>query len=89
MPSSRVAGSLLHTMGLPELVTQSLPAYEQLALTLARRPDLLKSIKDKLKANRDNTPLFDTASFCRNLEASYTAMWRKAQLGQVKDELSA
>lgn len=86
---SRVAGSLLHTMGLPELVTHSLPAYEQLALTLARRPDLLTSIKEKLKANRENAPLFDTANFCRNLEASYTAMWRKAQLGQVKDELSA
>lgn len=86
---SRVAGSLLHTMGMPELVTHSLAAYEQLALTLARRPDLLASVKAKLRANRANTPLFDTAGFCKNLEATYTAMWRQAQLGQVKDEMSA
>ncbi len=86
---SRVAGSLLHTMGLPELVANSLPAYEQLAFTLASRPDILEAIKAKLKANRKNSPLFDTASFCRNLETTYSAMWRKAQLGLFKDELSA
>lgn len=86
---SRVAGSLLHTMGLPELVTHSLESYEQLALTLARRPDLLTDIKTRLRQNRANTPLFDTAGFCKNLEAIYTSMWRKAQLGDARDELGA
>lgn len=35
---SRVAGSLLHAIGLPELVTSSLADYEALALALARDP---------------------------------------------------
>ena len=33
---SRVAGSLLHAVGLPELVTSSLADYESLALAFAR-----------------------------------------------------
>ena len=36
--ASRVAGSLLHAIGLDELVTTSLDEYEALALRLAREP---------------------------------------------------
>src|SRR5262249_48430755 len=41
--ASRVAGSLLRAVGLPELVTGSLDDYETLALRLARDPALLSS----------------------------------------------
>lgn len=86
---ARVAASLLHTVGLPELVTHSLEDYEALALKLATQPELLAGIKARLAANRLSTPLFDTAGFCRNLEAIYTAMWRNTQLGGAQDALSA
>lgn len=86
---SRVAGSLLHTVGLPELVTDNLADYEALALRLARDPQALRALKDKLAAQRAHTPLFDTAGFCRNLEALYTAMWRQSQLQGTPDALCA
>ena len=47
--ASRVAGSLLHAIGVSELVTENEQDYESLALHLARNPDALLTIKKKLK----------------------------------------
>ena len=85
---SRVAGSLLHAAGIPELVTSSLADYEALALQLARDPARLAAVKAKLAATRASTALCDADAFTRNLEAIYTAMWRKTQLGGAADALS-
>jgi hypothetical protein len=65
---SRVAGSLLYSIGLSELITDSLVDYEALALGLASNPERLCEMKAKLLVNRVTTPLFDTELFCRNLE---------------------
>jgi predicted O-linked N-acetylglucosamine transferase (SPINDLY family) len=69
--AARVAGSLLNAIDLPELITTTEEAYESLALELATNPHKLQSIKQKLLANRDTKPLFDTALFTRNLEEAY------------------
>jgi predicted O-linked N-acetylglucosamine transferase (SPINDLY family) len=76
---SRVAGSLLHSVGLPELVTQSLEEYEALALRLAQESMQRGNLATKMKG-LGGFPLFDTRSFCFNLEATYIAMWRVQQL---------
>jgi predicted O-linked N-acetylglucosamine transferase (SPINDLY family)/predicted SAM-dependent methyltransferase len=65
---ARVAGSLLHAVGLPEMVTHSLADYEALAVALIEDPQRLVSLKAKLLANRSTHALFDTPRFCRNLE---------------------
>jgi predicted O-linked N-acetylglucosamine transferase (SPINDLY family) len=78
---SRVAASLLHAVGLPELVTASLAEYEQLALALARDPPRLNAIKAKLIRNRSTAPLFDTPRYTRYLEAAYTVMWQRSRMG--------
>jgi predicted O-linked N-acetylglucosamine transferase (SPINDLY family) len=70
--ASRVSGSQLRAIGLPELATESLEAYEAKALELARDPRLLASCRERLGANRDTTPLFDTAAYTRALE---DALW--------------
>jgi predicted O-linked N-acetylglucosamine transferase (SPINDLY family) len=80
--ASRVAGSLLTAIGMPELITNSLEEYEALALKLARDPALLSSVKRKLACNREMHPLFDTERFTRHLEAAYATMWRLYQLGK-------
>src|SRR5215470_13016868 len=46
--AGRVAASLLHAVGLPELATETLADYEALARKLAADPVLLKSIRNKL-----------------------------------------
>lgn len=74
--ASRVAGSQLHAVGLPELVTASLAEYEALALTLATTPPLLGSYRERLRANRATHPLFDMARLVRGLEDSLARVWR-------------
>lgn len=77
--AGRVAASLLHAVGLSELVTNSLEDYEALALKLAYDRALLNSIRQKLAQNRLTAPLFDTDRYSRNIEAAYTRMWEFAQ----------
>lgn len=87
---SRVAASLLHAAGLPELVTDSLAGYEALALALARDPARRAALRGHLDAHRrQQQALFDTAGFTRDLEAIYVAMWRRSQLGVARDALAA
>lgn len=72
--ASRVAASLLNTVGLPELITRSQEEYEACALALATQPDLLTGLRQRLANNRLTTPLFDTALFTRHLEQAYEHM---------------
>jgi predicted O-linked N-acetylglucosamine transferase (SPINDLY family) len=63
-----MAGSLLHSIGLPELITASLIDYEELAVSLANDRAKLSSIKAHLAANKASSSVFDTPRFVRNLE---------------------
>jgi predicted O-linked N-acetylglucosamine transferase (SPINDLY family) len=80
--AGRVAASLLNAIGLPELITHSLPEYEALALELATNRKRLADIKSKLAQNRGTYPLFDTDRFRRHIEAAYTTMWERYQRGE-------
>jgi len=66
--SARMASSLLKSIDLPELITTSSEAYEKLALDLSTNPEKLKIIKEKLKVNLKNKPLFDTKLFTKHFE---------------------
>ena len=48
--AGRVGASLLRAVGLPEMVTESLPQYEALAISLARDPERLAAIKARTRA---------------------------------------
>ena len=80
--AGRVAGSLLRTIGLPELITESLPDYEAMALKLARDRSLLADLRARLERNLSTSPLFDTERFRRHIEAAYTTMWEISQRGE-------
>jgi predicted O-linked N-acetylglucosamine transferase (SPINDLY family) len=79
----RVAASLLSAMGAPELICESMDDYERLAVTLARDPATLKSIREKLARNRLKAPLFDTAAYTRHLEQAYARMWDIHRRGEA------
>ena len=78
---SRVAASLLSAIDLPELITRSAHEFETLAVELATNAPLLNRLKEKLEKNRLTTPLFDTPTFAKHIEAAYTAMYERYQLG--------
>ena len=80
--AGRVGASLLGAVGLPELVVRSLADYEALALELARDRPRLDALREKLARNRLTYPLFDTARFCRHLEAAYRRMWEMQKRGE-------
>ncbi len=83
--AARMAGSLLCTIGMPELVTCNQTEYETIAISLARDRSRLAALKRELAMRRLKTPLFDTARFCRHLEAAYISMWERAEQGLPPD----
>lgn len=85
--AGRVAASLLNAIGLPELVTDSVRAYEDLAVSLATDPETLAALRAKLAANRLTTPLFDSEALTRNIEALYVAMHERRHAGLEPDHI--
>jgi predicted O-linked N-acetylglucosamine transferase (SPINDLY family) len=74
--AGRLGGSMLHAIGLPELVTRSARAYEDKAVRLASRPEELAKLRRRLVKNRDRAPLFDTPTLVRHLEQLYLQVAR-------------
>jgi predicted O-linked N-acetylglucosamine transferase (SPINDLY family) len=81
--AGRVAASLLAAVGLPELTTSSIDAYEALARTLATDRAELKKLRARLLHNRTTQPLFNTDLYCRGLERAYTTMAERVRRGEA------
>jgi predicted O-linked N-acetylglucosamine transferase (SPINDLY family) len=73
--ASRVAASLLNSVKLPELITNSLQEYELKALDFAQNPTKIMQIKQKLDAETSKSKLFDTAQFAKDIEQQYLNVW--------------
>jgi protein O-GlcNAc transferase len=72
---SRIAGSQLDAIGLPELITGNLEQYEALALRLATHREELRSYRERLAANRRTHLLFDMARYARDFEDAMERVW--------------
>ena len=68
---SRMAGSLLNAVGLPDLVTDNLADYEKLAITLGRNPARVASHKRYLAEHGRSSPLFDLPQIVRDIESEF------------------
>jgi len=68
---SRMAGSLLTAVGLPELATASLADYERLAVLLGQHPARVASYKRYLAEQGRSSPLFDLPSVVRSIESHF------------------
>jgi protein O-GlcNAc transferase len=77
--AGRMAGSLLHAVGLPELVTSSVTDYEQRCLEVASDRARLGELRNRLQANRSSCPAFDTARICRQLATAYEQVWERTR----------
>lgn len=65
--ASRVAGSLLHSLGVPELACRDIHAYMQTAAALAQDPAAFRVLKARLEEGRLRSPLFDGRRFAADL----------------------
>lgn len=81
--ASRVAGSLLHACGLPQLVTTTLPEYQALAVRLASDKTALAEVRALLACAPSQSALFDTPRFVRQLEQAYQVMAQRHAAGRA------
>ena len=68
---SRMAGSLLFALGLPELVAASLEDYEARGRLLLANPEKLTDLREKIAGYKKKSSLFDSERTTRNLESAY------------------
>ncbi len=87
--ASRVAASLLHAVGLPELVAASEEAYVDLAVALATDAPRLQALRRVLGGARAGSALFDSPRFTRSIESAYLAMHRRRVAGLPPENLHA
>jgi len=79
---SRVATSLLRSLGLDELCTASIEEYGARALRLARDARARRRLRAKLEAARRTADLFNPRRYCRRLERAYLEMWARHARGE-------
>jgi protein O-GlcNAc transferase len=80
--AGRVAASLLQSCGMAELAVDTLAGYESLAIDLGRDSDRRASLKERLRQARSRGTLFDSARYCRHLEAALQEAWSRQQRGE-------
>ena len=68
---SRMAGSLLTAVGLPDLITETLADYEKMAITIGRQPARAASYKRYLADEGRRSALFDLPLLVRDIEAQF------------------
>lgn len=79
--ASRVGGSLLHALGLTDLVASDVQAYESLAIELALSPERLSRLRGQLDTARRTRALFDGRIFVRHLESAFHSMVARQRAG--------
>ncbi|SNB76329.1 Predicted O-linked N-acetylglucosamine transferase, SPINDLY family [Arboricoccus pini] len=79
--AARAGGSIVHAAGLPELVTHSLAAYEEVARALALDPARCAALKERLEHARSASPLFDTVRFTAAIERAFSMMQARHEAG--------
>lgn len=86
--AGRVAASLLHAIGLSDMVTESMGEYERVAIQLAKSPGKLATVRAKLLTNRETMPLFNADLFRKNIESAYRTMVNMHQEKQAPASFS-
>ena len=86
--ASRVAGSFLVNLDLPELITHDLDAYENKAVELGNNPYLLNPIKNKLAQSNSTNGLFDMKSYILKLQVVFKLMHGLSVQGKAPENIS-
>jgi predicted O-linked N-acetylglucosamine transferase (SPINDLY family) len=72
--AARVAGSLLHTLGMPQLIASDLAAYERMAIALASDRGALRDLRAELRQKLPASPLLDMRGLTVSLEQAFQTM---------------
>lgn len=86
--ASRLASSLLKSIGLDDLIVKDDMEYEMLAIDLALHHEKLKIYRKKLQVNRKTHRLFNMKVYTRNLEKAITKMYEDFYAGLPPDHIT-
>jgi predicted O-linked N-acetylglucosamine transferase (SPINDLY family) len=81
--ASRVCGSLVRAAGIPELICASAQEFVEKAVRYGRDRHLLEPLRERLRAGRDTSVLFDMPTLVNELEGLYAQMWQAQQTGTL------
>lgn len=84
---SRMCGSLLSAVCLPDLITESLADYERLAVQIGRNPARSASYKRYLREQGRASRLFDIPAIVRDLERQFAHLAAQARAGEALEPL--
>jgi predicted O-linked N-acetylglucosamine transferase (SPINDLY family) len=74
--AGRAGSSILHAVGLPELVASDPQQFVNIAAALALDRPRLAGLRSTLRERITRSPMMDAQRFAENLEAAYRTMWR-------------
>ncbi|MBH9552884.1 acetylglucosamine transferase [Inhella sp. 4Y17] len=78
---SRMCGSLLTAVGLPDLITETQADYERLAIQIGRNPARAASYKRYLQERGRQSALFDIPAIVRDIERQFIHLATQARAG--------
>lgn len=81
--SSRMGASLLSSIGVRNLITQSLEEYKNRAVTIATNKVAYAELVSELQTKLKTTDLYNTTEFVKNLEEGYRMILKKK--GVIKE----
>ncbi len=88
--SSRMAGSLLINLGMPELIVDTWEDYEQKAIEIGKNPILAKELRDKLIRCKKETDVFDTVKKTRHIEKVFFELTNRQPIAaELADAVSS
>ena len=87
--AQRVGASLLHQVGLDELVCADEAGYVEAAVALAADAPRRAVLRERLERERRASPLFDGERFARDMESLLERLWARACAGLPPEHLPA
>jgi len=85
---SRMAGSLLTAVGLPDLITEHAADYERLAIALGRQPARVASHRRYLAEHGRRSRLFDVPRTVREIEDAFERLALRARAQRAAGQLA-
>ena len=76
--AARVSASILHAVGLDDLVAHSPEQFSRVAASLATSPERLQTLRQSLRQTLAASPLMNGAAFTHQLEQVYRHSWDAA-----------
>jgi predicted O-linked N-acetylglucosamine transferase (SPINDLY family) len=85
--ASRVAGSILHAVGLEELIVETEADYEALALRIYRDRAYHRQLKQRVRDGVEHGALYDAKKYTRAFEQALVEVYERHHRGEAPQDL--